>query len=97
MKKLIPLGEFIVVKPVLKESQTASGLYLPEKDDKKAGQGVVIAVGPGRTTDDGTLVPMKIKVDQTVVFRKYAPDDVELSSTEKYMLIKEADVMAIIE
>ena len=97
MLKLKPLADYIVVEPIQKDNQTASGLYLPEKDDKKAGQGKVLAIGPGRKNEQGDLVPMHLSVGQIVVFRKYAPDDVELSASEKYMLLKESDVMAIVE
>ncbi len=97
MLKIKPLADYVVVRPILKASQTASGLYLPEKEEKKAGQGEVMAVGPGRCAENGNLMPMQLKVGQTVVFRKYAPDDVELSADEKYMIVKESDVMAIIE
>jgi chaperonin GroES len=97
MSKLRPLGDRLIVKASTKEEVTASGIILPDTADKeRPEQGEVIAVGPGRILDNGSVAPMHVKVGDKVVFKKYAPDEVKVKD-EEYLVIAESDVLAVIE
>ncbi len=91
-----PLGDRVVVKPIEKEEKvSASGIIIPDTVDKeKPAKGKVIAVGPGRY-DDGELVPMSLKVGQTVLFSKYGYDEVKVDGVEYYIL-SESQVLAVL-
>ena len=70
--KLQPLGDRVVVKPMPKEEVTKGGIVLPDTAKEKPQEGKIIAVGPGRMTDDGKRVAMELKVGDIVVYAKYA-------------------------
>lgn len=93
---LKPLGDHLIVKPFAKEDVTASGIILPDTIEKdRPEQGEVIAVGPGRSLENGSLAPMNVKVGDKVVFKKYSPDEVKIED-EKFLVISESDVLALI-
>ena len=100
MKKSIvrPLGDRVVVKPITEEAaKTKSGIIIPETVSKeKPEQGKVIAAGPGRTTDSGVRIPMGVKKGDTILFSKYAPDEVKIDG-EEYFIISESSILAIIK
>jgi len=84
------------VRASSKEEKTASGIILPDTVDKeRPEQGEVIAVGPGKYSEAGMRVAMDIKVGDTVVFKKYAPDEVKIGD-EEYLVVAESDIMAVI-
>lgn len=92
-----PLGDRVVVLPADKEEKvSASGIIIPDTVDKeKPAKGKVVAVGPGRY-DDGELVPMQVKVGQTVLFSKYGYDEVKVDGKEYYILA-ESQILAVIK
>ncbi len=95
---LQPLGDRVVVKPADKneEKVSASGIIIPETVDKeKPAKGKVVAVGPGKY-DDGELVPMQVKVGQTVLFSKYGYDEVKVGG-EEYYILSESQILAVIK
>lgn len=94
--KLKPLGDRLVVKPVEKEQTTPSGLVLPETAKEKPQEGEVIAVGPGRRDENGERVAMDVTVGDRVLYAKYGGTEVKIEG-EKLLILKEADVLAIIE
>lgn len=95
--KLRPLSDRIVVKALTAEEVTKFGIILPETIEKERPEkGEVIAVGPGRISNDGKIVPMSLKVGDKVVFKKYSPDEIKVDDQE-YLVISESDVMAVIE
>ncbi len=95
--KLRPLFDKLVVKAAPKEEVSKLGIILPGTGDKeKPEQGEVIAMGPGRVSDDGKVQPMTVKIGDKVVFKKYAPDDIKIDGVE-YLVISESDVIAVIE
>lgn len=97
--KIIPLGDRVLVKPFSEEDtkKTKSGIIIPETVDKeRPEQGKVIAVGEGRTTDEGKVLPMKVKVGDIVIFSKYGPDEVKVNGDE-YFMLKEENILAIIK
>lgn len=93
---LKPLADRLVVKPLEQEETTASGIILPETAKEKPQEGEVLAVGPGRVGDDNDRIPMDVKVGDIVLFAKYGGTEVKLED-EKYLILKESDVLAIVE
>ncbi|MFN2188585.1 MAG: co-chaperone GroES [Candidatus Promineifilaceae bacterium] len=95
-KKLKPLGDRLVIKPTEQEETTASGLVLPETAKEKPQQGTVIASGPGKRDDDGKRIEMDVKVDDVVLYAKYAGTEIKIDG-DKLLILKESDVLAILE
>lgn len=91
-----PLFDYVLVKPLEKEDKTASGIILPDTAKEKPQAGRVMAVGPGALSDDGKTLPMKIKVGQKVLYKKWGGNEVKVG-TEEWILIEQKDVMAIIQ
>ncbi|WP_027356595.1 co-chaperone GroES [Desulfofundulus thermocisternus] len=94
--KIRPLGERVVVKPLPSEEKTKGGIVLPETAKEKPQEGEVIAVGPGRLLDNGTRVPVDLKVGDRVLFSKYAGNEVKIDD-EEYLIMREADILGVIE
>jgi chaperonin GroES len=90
-----PLADRVVVKPLEESEQMRGGLYIPDTAKEKPQQGEVIAVGPGKTSDDGNRVPMEVKEGDRVLYGKYSGTEVTLGS-DQYLILREADVLAII-
>lgn len=93
--KLVPLGDKIVLKQLETEETTKSGIVLPGQAKEKPQEAEVIAVGPGGVVD-GKEVVMQVKVGDKVIYSKYAGTDVELEG-EKYIIVKQNDILAIVE
>jgi len=92
---LRPLGDHVIVKPLEQEEKTKGGVYLPDTADKdKPFQGEVMAVGQGRLTDEGKRQSMEVKAGDRVIFTKYSGTEVKLDG-EKYLILKEDDILAI--
>ena len=92
-----PLSDHILIEPIKEEEKTKSGILLPETAEKeKPEQGRVIAVGPGRKTVSGKVVPLEVKPGDKVLFKKYSPDEIKVNNKE-YLIAKEEDILAIIE
>ena len=91
---LQPLEDRIVVKPGEGEETTASGLVIPDTAKEKPQEGEVIAAGPGRF-EDGTRVPLDVKVGDTVIYSKYGGTEVKLGG-EDYLILSARDVLAIV-
>ena len=97
MNNVRPLGDRVLVKPMHENETTHSGIILPDTVSKeKSEKGEVVAVGPGKTTDDGKILPLTVKVGQKVLFKKYAPDEIKVGQ-EEFLIISESDILAIIE
>ena len=94
--KLNPLHDRVVVKRVEADSKTASGLIIPDNSQEKPDQGIVLAVGAGRRTEAGSIVPMSLNVDDTVLFGKFAGQLVKIKG-EEVLILKEDEVYAVIE
>ena len=93
---LKPLDDRVVVKQSEAEERTAGGIVLPDTAKEKPQRGSVVAVGPGKLLDSGARGALSIKVGDEVFYAKYAGSDVEVN-TEKYVILREADVLAVIE
>lgn len=93
MAKLVPLGDRIVLKPIVQEEVLASGIVIPDTAKEKGQQGEVIAVGPGRLDEDGKRVPIEVAVGDKVLYAKYTGQEIKMG-TEEYIVISEKDVLA---
>ncbi len=92
-----PLSDHILIEPVKEEEKTKAGIFLPETANKeKSEEGKVIAVGPGRKTDDGKIVPVSVRVGDKVLFTKYGPSEIKVDDKE-YLIATEGDILAVIE
>lgn len=89
-----PLGERLVVQAAEKEEKTASGIFLPDTAQEKPLQGTVMAAGPGRMLDNGTLIPMEAKVGDKILFGKYSGTEIKIEG-ESYLILKESEVLGI--
>ncbi len=90
-----PLRDQILLKPI--EEKTKSGIVIPDTVEKeKPEQGEVIAVGSGKITEDGKIIPLSVKVGDKVLFTKYGPTEVKIGE-EEYLVVKEEDILAILE
>ncbi len=91
--KLEPLADRLVVKAIQKEEVTKGGIVLPDTAKEKPQEGEVLAVGPGRVSDDGTRVAMDIKVGDIVIYAKYGGTEIKLDG-EELIILRESDVLA---
>ncbi len=92
---ITPLADRVVVQPASREEMSASGIIIPDTASReKPEQGTVVAVGPGKY-EDGTLVPMTVKVGNTVLFSKYGYDEVKIDG-EDYLILAESGVLAVL-
>ncbi|MEW6136621.1 MAG: co-chaperone GroES [Thermodesulfobacteriota bacterium] len=94
--KFRPLHDRILVERVESEEVTKGGIILPDTAKEKPQQGKVIAVGPGKKTEDGKLVPMDVKEGDTILFGKYSGSEIKMEGNE-YLIMREDDVLGIVE
>jgi chaperonin GroES len=97
MIKLNPLGDRLIVEAIEQEDTTAGGILIPETAKEKPQQGKVLAAGPGRLDDDGKRVAMEVKVGDRVLYAKYAGTEIKLEGDKKVLIIRESDVLALVE
>ena len=90
-----PLADRVLVEPAAAEEKTASGIIIPDTAKEKPQQGEVVAAGPGRTTDDGTLIDLPVSVGDTVIYSKYAGTEYAEGGVE-YLIVRESDILAIV-
>ena len=95
MAKLKPLGDKIVVQVRESEEKTASGIYLPDSAKKKPQEGTVVAVGDGRTLDNGEKNTLTVKVGDKVLYSKYGGNEVTLEG-EDFLILDEDQVYAVL-
>jgi chaperonin GroES len=91
--KLQPLADRLVVKPIEKEEKTKGGIILPDTAKEKPQEGEVIAVGPGRMTDDGKRIAMDLKVGDRVIYSKYGGSEIKIDDVEM-IILRESDILA---
>jgi chaperonin GroES len=91
--KLQPLADRVLVKPIEKEEKTKSGIYLPDTAKEKPQEGEVLAVGPGKMTDDGKRVPPDLKVGDRVIYAKYGGTEIKVDD-EDLIILRESDILA---
>ncbi|HET7813993.1 MAG TPA: co-chaperone GroES [Candidatus Baltobacteraceae bacterium] len=93
---LKPLGDRVVVEHVEQADKSAGGVFLPDTAKEKPQEGLVRAVGSGRTLDNGTKLAMDVKVGDRIIYSKYSGSEVKIDGTE-YLIISEKDVLAIVD
>jgi chaperonin GroES len=94
--KIRPLGDRVVVKPLEAEEKTKGGIILPDTAKEKPQEGKVVAVGKGKTDEDGKLIKMEVKVGDTLLYGKYSGTEITIDK-EQYVILREEDVLAIVE
>ena len=94
--KLRPLQDRVVVKRKDEETTSAGGIVLPGSATEKPQQGEVVAVGPGKKTNDGDIVPVDLKVGDHVVFGQYGGNTVKIDG-EEYLLLNESEIYGVVE
>ena len=93
---LKPLGDRLIVEPIEQEELTASGIVLPETAKEKPMQGKVLAIGPGVRKEDGSRIAMDVSTGDTALYAKYAGTEVKIEN-KKYLILKETDILAIVQ
>lgn len=91
-----PLFDFLLIRPVEKETTTTSGIIIPDSAKEKPTVGEIMAVGDGGLNDEGKPVKMVVKIGQKVLYKKWGGNEVKVGS-EEWMLIQQKDLMAIVE
>ena len=91
--KLEPMADRLIVKPIEQEEVTKGGIFLPDTAKEKPQEGEVIAVGPGRMTEDGKRIAMDIKVGDVVIYAKYGGTEIKVEA-EDLMILRESDILA---
>jgi chaperonin GroES len=90
--KLVPLGDRLVIKPLVQEEVLESGLVIPDTAKEKPQQGEVLAAGPGRLDDNGKRVAMEVKLGDIVLYAKYSGQEIKIDR-EEYIVLAEKDVL----
>ena len=93
MAKLQPLGDRVVIKAIEREEITKGGIVLPDTAKEKPQEGEVVAVGPGRLTEDGKRIAMEVEVGERVIYAKYAGTEIRLDD-EEFIILRESDILA---
>ena len=93
MSKIEPLGDRVVIKPTPKEEVSRGGIVLPDTAKEKPQEGKIIAVGPGRVTEEGTRIAMEVKKGDKVIYSKYAGTEFKLDDQE-LVIMREGDILA---
>jgi chaperonin GroES len=94
--KIRPLQDRVIVKRVEEEAKTKGGIIIPDTAKEKPMEGLVIAVGKGKTTEDGKLVKLDVKAGDRILFSKYAGTEVKIDGVE-HLIMREDDILGIIE
>ncbi|MFG1691338.1 co-chaperone GroES [Gemmatimonadota bacterium] len=93
--KIQPLADRVVVMPLEDSEEMRGGLYIPDTAKEKPQQGEIVAVGPGKLSDEGARLEPDVKVGQKVLYGKYSGTDVTVEGNE-YLILRESDILAII-
>ena len=93
MVNFVPLGERVIVKPIEQDQQTKGGIFLPDTAKEKPQEGEVVAVGPGRVSDDGNRIPMELSNGDKVIYSKFAGTEYK-EGDDEYLILRESDILA---
>ncbi len=94
--KVKPLGDRVLVKPIEEKEVKRGNIIIPDTAKEKPQQGEVIAVGKGKVTEDGKIIPMDVKVGDKVLFGKYSGTEIKIDG-EEYLILHQDDILGIIE
>lgn len=92
---LRPLGDRVVIEPSEGEDVTTGGILLPETAKEKPQRGIIVAVGAGRRDENGKLIKMDVKIDDKVLYAKYAGAEIKVNA-RKVLILKETDILAVV-
>ena len=93
--KIKPLGDRVLVSPIEEKEMQKGGIIIPDTAKEKPQEGEIVAVGPGKTTDDGKTIAMAVKKGDKVIYGKYSGTEVKLDG-EDYLLMREDDILGIV-
>ena len=93
MVNFVPLGERVIVKPIEQDQQTKGGIFLPDTAKEKPQEGEVVAVGPGRVSEDGNRIPMELSNGDKVIYSKFAGTEYK-DGDDEYLILRESDILA---
>ena len=93
--KLTPLGDRVLVRPAVKEDARRSGIIIPDTAKEKPQEGKVIAVGKGKTSDEGTTLPMHVKAGDTILFGKYSGTEIKVDDVD-HLILHQDDILALV-
>ncbi len=94
--KIQPLADRVVVRPLEESEEMRGGLYIPDTAKEKPQQGEIIAVGPGKLSEEGARLEPDVEVGQKILYGKYSGTDVTVGGNE-YLILRESDILAIIQ
>lgn len=92
-----PLGDRVVIKPLEAEGKTKGGIFLPDTAKEKPQEGKVVAVGKGKTLDNGTVQLLEVKVGDKVLYGKYSGNEITTKDGDELLIMREEDILAIIK
>ena len=95
VKKLKPLSDRVLVKPLEKEEHKKGGIIIPDTAKEKPQEGEVVAAGPGKRDDSGKLIPMDVKAGDKILYGKYSGTEIKLED-EEYLIMHQEDILGII-
>ncbi|MDZ7261084.1 MAG: co-chaperone GroES [candidate division KSB1 bacterium] len=95
--KIQPLGDRVIIKPLEAESKTKGGIVLPDTAKEKPQEGEVIAVGKGKTLDNGTVQAPEVKVGDRVLYGKYSGNEITTKDGDELLIMREENILAIIK
>ena len=93
--KVQPLGDRVLIQPLEAEEKTSSGIYIPDTAKEKQQRGKIVAVGKGRTDENGKLHPLEVREGDTVLYGRYSGTELKIEGDD-YLILKEEDILAII-
>ncbi len=94
--KIRPLQDRVIVKRIAEEEKTKGGIIIPDTAKEKPQEGKVIAVGKGKTNDDGKITPLDVKVNDRILFGKYSGTEINVDD-EEHLIMREDDILGVIE
>lgn len=93
--KIKPLSDRVVIKPAPPDEKMQGGIIIPDTAKEKPQKGEIVAVGPGKISDTGEIIPMSVKVKDNVLYGKYSGTEVTIDN-EEYLIVRESDILAVI-
>jgi chaperonin GroES len=94
--KIRPLQDRVIVKRIAEEEKSKGGIIIPDTAKEKPQEGKIVAVGKGKTNDDGKITPLDVKVNDRVLFGKYSGTEINIEN-EEHLIMREDDILGIIE
>jgi chaperonin GroES len=94
--KIRPLQDRVIVKRIAEEEKTKGGIIIPDTAKEKPQEGKVVAVGKGKTNEEGKLIPLEVKVGDKILFGKYSGSEIKLNG-EEHLIMREEDILGVIE